>query len=107
AITTRAQHERLCRNQMSLRSIFLPAMILPFRLSGSSFCILLFCLAVLRGSAEPALKEAFKDTFLVGAALSQDQFSGSGGCAIELIPRQFNSITPENILKWERVHPSP
>jgi len=75
---------------MILPFMILPSMILP-----------------LEGSAEPALKDAFKDTFLIGAALSQDQFSGSGGCATELIPRQFNSITPENILKWEPVHPSP
>jgi endo-1,4-beta-xylanase len=57
--------------------------------------------------AQPGLKEVFKDDFLVGAALNESQFSGRNPGADELIRRQFNSISPENDLKWVRVHPRP
>lgn len=59
--------------------------------------------------AEPRLKDVFKGDFLVGAALNETQFSSSGedNCEVAVIKQQFNSITPENILKWEAVHPAP
>ena len=55
----------------------------------------------------PTLKEAFKDDFYVGAALSLDQISGREPAAMAVVAHHFNSITPENILKWEEVHPKP
>jgi endo-1,4-beta-xylanase len=57
--------------------------------------------------AQPTLKDAFKDSFLVGAALNPEQFSGKAGCENSLIVTQFNTISPENVLKWGRVHPEP
>jgi len=54
-----------------------------------------------------ALKDAYKDCFLVGAALSADQILGREPEAMALVERHFNSITPENVLKWEEVHPEP
>ena len=56
---------------------------------------------------QPALKDVFKDDFNIGAALSLDQISGKEPEAISLVEKHFNSITPENILKWEEVHPAP
>jgi endo-1,4-beta-xylanase len=53
------------------------------------------------------LKDAFRDDFDLGAALSLDQISGREPEATDLVAEQFNSITPENILKWEEVHPEP
>ena len=55
----------------------------------------------------PTLKEAFQGKFLVGAALNPGQFSGQDARGAALVAAQFNSITPENVLKWERVHPQP
>jgi endo-1,4-beta-xylanase len=55
----------------------------------------------------PALKEVFRNDFRVGAALSWDQISGREPGALTLVERHFNTITPENILKWEEVHPEP
>lgn len=54
-----------------------------------------------------SLKDAFKDSFLIGAAVNDGHFSerDTGGAAI--VKAQFNSISPENALKWERVHPAP
>ncbi len=42
---------------------------------------------------------------MIGAALNQNQFSGADEVGARLIGEQFNSITPENVLKWEAVHP--
>ena len=54
-----------------------------------------------------SLKDAFKDDFYIGAALSADQISGKDPNAVAIVKKHFNSITPENILKWEEVHPEP
>jgi endo-1,4-beta-xylanase len=54
-----------------------------------------------------ALKDVFKNDFYIGTALSSNQISGIESKAIKLVERHFNSITPENILKWEEVHPEP
>jgi len=54
-----------------------------------------------------ALKDVFRNDFYIGAALNSNQISGIESNAVELVERHFNSITPENILKWEEVHPEP
>lgn len=59
------------------------------------------------GAQSTTLKEAFADDFLIGTALSEDQMLGEVPEALELTAEQFNSITPENLLKWEKVHPQP
>lgn len=53
------------------------------------------------------LKNVFRNDFYIGAALSSNQISGIDSNAMDLVSRQFNTITPENILKWEEVHPEP
>jgi len=60
-----------------------------------------------QGAARATLKDAFKKDFLVGAAINQNQFSERDGRGVPIITGQFNSITPENVLKWESVHPEP
>jgi endo-1,4-beta-xylanase len=59
------------------------------------------------GDAQPTLKAAFKDCFRIGAALNERQFEETDSNAVALIKAQFNTITPENALKWESVHPKP
>ncbi len=59
------------------------------------------------GTATPALKDLFKDAFVVGTALAPRQFFGEDGASAAFIKSQFNAITPENVLKWEQVHPQP
>src|SRR3954447_4742489 len=56
---------------------------------------------------DPALKDAFKKHFLIGAAISTDQALGKDPRAMETVAEQFSSITPENLLKWQEVHPQP
>lgn len=54
-----------------------------------------------------SLSEAYQDQFKVGVALNRFQIEGKIPEATPLIPRHFNTITPENLLKWEQVHPQP
>ena len=53
----------------------------------------------------PSLKETFKGDFLIGTALSATQINENGGAAAGLVTRQFNAVTPENIMKAEIIHP--
>lgn len=57
--------------------------------------------------SHPSLKDAFHDSFRIGAALNQAQFTGEDARGAALAGAQFNTITPENVLKWENVHPRP
>ena len=54
---------------------------------------------------QSGLKDAFRDAFMVGTALSPRQFEGRDTASVALVLRQFNATTPENVQKWERVHP--
>jgi endo-1,4-beta-xylanase len=53
------------------------------------------------------LKQAYQKDFLIGVAVNQSQFEGLDRRGDPIIRGQFDSITPENILKWESVHPEP
>ena len=66
-------------------------------------------IATLAATAQtPAsLKEAYKDAFVVGAAINNAQITGQDSRGDAIISEQFDSISPENVLKWERVHPEP
>jgi endo-1,4-beta-xylanase len=57
--------------------------------------------------APVTLKVAFKNDFLIGAALNPSQFCELNHAEAALVKQQFNSISPENILKWEKIHPAP
>ena len=54
-----------------------------------------------------SLKEAYKGAFVVGAAINNVQITGADSRGDAIISAQFDSISPENVLKWERVHPQP
>ncbi|MDB4917846.1 MAG: glycoside hydrolase family 10 [Gemmatimonadetes bacterium] len=56
--------------------------------------------------ANAGLKDIFKDAFRVGTALSPRQFNETDTASIALIDKHFNITTPENVLKWEVVHPT-
>jgi len=57
--------------------------------------------------AQATLKDAYKDHFMVGAALNEAQVSEQDTRGAALVKAQFNTVTPENALKWEPVHPKP
>jgi endo-1,4-beta-xylanase len=67
---------------------------------------LLACLAA-NAQTAPSLKDAFQGIFRIGAAINQSQFEGRDARGVPIITAQFNTISPENVLKWESVHPRP
>jgi len=52
-----------------------------------------------------SLKDAYKNDFLIGAALNAQQIEEKEAHAAALIPAEFSAITPENIMKAEIIHP--
>jgi endo-1,4-beta-xylanase len=52
-----------------------------------------------------SLKNAYSDDFLIGAAIGTDHILEKNLIANELIINQFNSVTPENVMKAEVIHP--
>ncbi|WP_281297491.1 endo-1,4-beta-xylanase [Flavobacterium limnophilum] len=51
------------------------------------------------------IKEAYKENFYIGTALSQSQIEEKDPMVTALISKEFNSITPENIMKSMFTHP--
>src|ERR671936_693956 len=78
---------------------------------GLAFLLARLAATCVFGSSEldhrAGLKEIFKDHFLIGAALNRRQFYEEDSVAGPLIKAHFNSVTPENALKWGLVHPQP
>ena len=60
-------------------------------------------LGVPTGLIVPSLAEAYKNNFIVGAAVELNQLTGKEG---ELLLRHFSGITPENIMKPQYMTPS-
>ncbi|MFM2394718.1 MAG: hypothetical protein RLZZ546_2700 [Bacteroidota bacterium] len=52
------------------------------------------------------LKNIFKNDFKIGVAINSNQIAEADILAAKLIPREFNTLTPENIMKCEIIHPS-
>lgn len=57
--------------------------------------------------AQTTLKGAFKNDFLIGVALKHSEYEQTDPRAVAIVKTQFNSISPENALKWQFVHPEP
>jgi endo-1,4-beta-xylanase len=51
------------------------------------------------------LKDLFTDKFVIGTALSREQIIGKDTKILPFVNKHFNAITPENSMKWERIHP--
>ena len=70
--------------------------------------LVLLCVSCFPVAAQQrSLKEAFKNDFMIGAALNRNQIFEKDARGAEIVRTHFNSITPENILKWSLVHPRP
>jgi len=57
--------------------------------------------------APQTLKDAYADHFFVGSALNARQFTGQDELGVSVTATHFNTITPENQLKWQLIHPEP
>jgi len=78
---------------LNLRTILLPAI----------------AVAAITASAQnpTTLKDAYKGSFYIGAAINTAQATGADARGATIVKEQFDSISPENDLKWERIHPKP
>ena len=54
---------------------------------------------------DSSLKNHFKNAFFIGAALNASEIEEKNPDAASLITAQFNSITPENVMKCEVIQP--
>lgn len=83
---------------------------LPHPLRSLATAIAATLLAGQLSTAEPAtptLRSVFAGDFLVGVALNHRVVNGGDPDAAEFAGRQFSSITAENDMKWQSVHPWP
>ena len=55
----------------------------------------------------PPLRARMPAGMRIGAALNQEQSDGHDPGGDAIVSRHFDTISPENLLKWERVHPEP
>jgi endo-1,4-beta-xylanase len=72
-----------------------------------SLLCLALCAAVALAAEMPPLKSLVPPGLRIGAALNRRQSDGKDEAALAIVARQFNQISPENLLKWEVVHPEP
>lgn len=69
---------------------------------------IMFCPAAQAADSDvPALKEVFKDYFLIGGALNRSVVTERDPNAAAIAVRHFNTATPENDMKWSLIHPEP
>lgn len=70
--------------------------------------VLLLAFGVAASAQAPqTLKDAYKGDFYIGTAINAGEIDGQDARNVAIIASQFNSISPENALKWERIHPQP
>jgi len=56
--------------------------------------------------SKPAtMKDVFKNEFLIGAAVNDYLIFESDSIGSQLVKREYNTITPENSMKWEHMEP--
>jgi endo-1,4-beta-xylanase len=62
--------------------------------------------APLTALQDVALKDLMPKGMVIGVAINQRQSDGVDAAAVDLITKQFNQISPENLLKFQSVHPA-
>ena len=77
------------------------------RNSLATLCVLIMCAGSIAAQRQQTLKDVFKNDFMIGAALNRRQIFEEDRSGAAIVRTHFNSITPENVLKWALVHPEP
>jgi endo-1,4-beta-xylanase len=75
-------------------------------LAGASLVVVAGTLTETR-QTRPALKDVFRDAFVMGAAVNTDIVSGRDSDGSDLLLRHFGSITVENAMKAGPINPQP
>jgi endo-1,4-beta-xylanase len=65
-----------------------------------------FALLAAAAHQDVALKDLMPKGMVIGVAINQRQFEGVDTAAVEIITKQFNQISPENVLKFQPTHPA-
>jgi endo-1,4-beta-xylanase len=55
---------------------------------------------------DAALKDLIGEGMVIGVAINQRQSDGVDAAAVAIITKQFNQISPENLLKFQSTHPA-
>lgn len=86
--------------------------MIRFKQPITSYCLYFFvCLLACETPKEittvgsKGLKVHYENDFLIGAAVNGKQIAEQDPKALILLPKEFNSITAENIMKCEIIHP--
>lgn len=69
--------------------------------------LILATVSAAHGQTAATLKGAYQGIFHIGAAVNQQQFEERDSRGNPIIAAQFDTISPENALKWQSVHPRP
>jgi endo-1,4-beta-xylanase len=72
---------------------------------GKSAGVIVLLAVAAQAQTATTLKEAYRGIFRIGAAVNQQQFEERDTRGNPIIAAQFNTISPENALKWQSVHP--
>jgi len=74
----------------------------------AGFTLTVFCTFFQQAAAQGggSLKNAFKNDFLIGAAINMRQIEEKDTAADRIIKQQFDAVTPENIMKAEITEPA-
>lgn len=70
-------------------------------------CLSLLTSAPALAQDKSSLKDVYKDSFKIGVAINQEISSGQDTRWQPIISKHFNAITPENVMKAERINPEP
>jgi len=85
-----------------MKNQFLLTNVIPLAIAG-----LMAGCVIEKATGPVTLKDAYKNYFLIGVAVNQRQINDQDQRGDPIIKAQFNSISPENALKWDAVHPRP
>lgn len=84
------------------------ALLSPAKSSAWTLTFFLLCGLCGHGQQEPSipsLKKVFEKDFTIGTALNSAQIEEKDPKAAAFIAQQFNTATPENVMKAEIIHP--
>ena len=74
--------------------------------TGAALAATAIAAAPLTAWQDVALKDLMPKGMVIGVAINQRQSDGVDSAAVDLITKQFNQISPENLLKFQSVHPA-
>lgn len=78
----------------------------PVIRSGIVVASAMIAVAPIAARQDVALKDLMPKGMVIGVALNQRQSDGVDTAAVDIVTKQFNQISPENLLKFQPVHPS-